>query len=185
MADVVFANLVADSGNRILLPKYLSDRVPWLTKAKEQFFAWLYLLSSGRFRLLSDEEVSRDPTLEPVRALILESGAPPQTKPTEADEPTSDSVAVRLARVSLSLPSTGWRLTIPRTFEVFVPPECDTKAFSVLFSLEGYLEIWYTYVLQLSVCEEARRWSVAITDTSRISPRSSSRRAYQQIARGS
>jgi hypothetical protein len=138
--------VTADTYGRIVIPKQLSDAISWLTGV-ESATAWLFLIQVGRHRLLSDEQVQSDPLLEPVRLLIIEGRPPEIREATFAEEPIRAAMVARLMPAVLTKPKQGWRITIPKELEVFAPPEIDKREFSILMSLEGYLEIWYTGVL--------------------------------------
>ena len=140
----------ADASNRITLPKYLSDCLPWI-QGTESIEAWILLVAPGRYRLLSDEQVQNHPRLEPVRSLILERKSASASEPTQAEAMGRAALVVRLLPTTITPPKPGWRIAFPKAFDPFAPPECDRKAFSVLFSLEGFLEIWYTDVLRKAV----------------------------------
>ena len=144
------AHVTADASNRIPVPKPFTDRIEWIG-GPEPIQAWLLLLSPGRFRLLSDRQVKGHPHLEPVRSLITEENFPDLTDPTLAEEPWRAVIVAKLLPASITPPGPVWRISFPRGFEVFVPPDCDRKALSLLFSLEGYLEIWYTDLLKKTV----------------------------------
>jgi hypothetical protein len=139
-----------DPDNRISLPKHFSDRIPWMTGTSVQ--AWLLLLAPGRYRLLSDEQVQNDSQLEPVRSLILEGKASIASEPTYAKDLKDAAIVARLIPIAAAQhkQSQTWRISFPRELKAFAPPDCNLKAFSVLFSLEGYWEIWYTDVLRRS-----------------------------------
>jgi len=141
------AHTIADASNRIALPKHLSDRVSWI-RGTESLQAWILLLTLGRYRLLSDGQVQSDPQLEPVRSLILEGTPAGASEPTHAEEPRCAAIVARLVPTLIAPPGPGWRISFPKAFDVFVPAGCDRKAFSILLSLEGYLELWYTDVLR-------------------------------------
>ncbi len=146
-SELVPVHTTADTYNRIAIPKEMSDCVSWLNSA-ERFRVWLLLLEAGRYRLLSDEQVQNDPQLEPVRSLIVEGKSAEVTDPTFAEELKRDVMVARLVQTTIAPFNLGWRISFPKAFTVFLPPDCDPKAFSILFTLEGYLEFWYTDVLR-------------------------------------
>jgi hypothetical protein len=137
----------ADTSNRLTLPRHFSDRIAWL-QGKESIRAWLLQVTIGRYRLLSDEQVQSDSHLEPVRLLILEGKSTAEVAPTVAEDTKRAAIVARLLPVTIAPPPPGWRVPFPRAFDVFQPPDCDGKAFSILLSLEGYWEIWYTDMLR-------------------------------------
>jgi hypothetical protein len=136
----------ADASNRITLPKHFSDRIPWMTGTDIQ--AWLFLMGPGRYRLLSDDQVQSDPQLEPIRQLILEGASSAMTEPTRSGEPEEAAMVARLVPISIAHPKPGWRISLPRELDAFVPRECNPKTLSILLSPEGYWEIWYTDTLR-------------------------------------
>jgi hypothetical protein len=143
---IIPAHTTADTANRITLPRTYSGRAPFC--GSESFQAWLLLLMPGRYRLLTDDQVKNDPELEPVRLLITEGKVPAMADPTSAEPHERAARVARLLPTTISPPPPGWRISFPKAFDPFVPTDCDAKAFSVLFSLEGYWEIWYTDVLR-------------------------------------
>ncbi|SRR5713101_794442 len=142
-------HLSSDAANRITLPKHFSDRTPFC--GTQSFQAWLLLLTPGRYRLLTNEQVQNDQQLEPVRSLILEGKSTPATEPTCSEEPTRAAIVARLLPTTIAPQGSCWRISLPKAFDVFVPPDCDPKKFSIFLSLEGYWEIWYTDVLRRAV----------------------------------
>jgi hypothetical protein len=139
-----------DPDNRIALPKHVCDRILWMTGTNVQ--AWLLLLAPGRYRLLSDEQVQDDPQLEPVRLLILEGKPAVVSEPTYSKDLKEEAIVARLVPIAVAQhkQNQSWRISLPRELlRAFAPPDCgDPKAFSILLSLEGYWEIWYTDVLR-------------------------------------
>ena len=149
-SESLVSHVKADFAYRILLPKNLSARIPWLHE-KDRLEAWLFLISPGRFRLLSDDDVQNDSRLEPVRSLIL-NGPSAAVEPSTADEAASAAIVACLFPTSLTRPKTGWRLSVPRPADALVPKNYG-KEISITYSFEGYLEIWYTEVLHAAVRE--------------------------------
>jgi hypothetical protein len=141
------AHVVADEYDRITVPLYLSRCLHWMQGA-DSFSAWLLLIAAGRYRLLSDEEVAGHPQLEPIRSIILEGKPPVASEPTSANSSSEASKAARLVPAKIAPFKTGWRISFPEALRVFCPRDCDPRAFSILISLQGYLELWYTDVLR-------------------------------------
>jgi len=139
-----------DPDNRITLPKHFSDQIPWMTGTDVR--AWLLLLAPGRYRLLSDEHAENDPQLEPVRLLFLERKPAFVSEPTYSKGLNDEAIVARLVPITPAQhkQSQSWRISLPRELlKAFAPSDCgDPKAFSILLSLEGYWEIWYTDVLR-------------------------------------
>ena len=141
------AHTGTDVYGRLTIPTQLSDHITWI-KGTEFLRAWLLLIELGRYRLLSDEQAQNDPHLEPIRSLVLEGRSAILTEPTHAIGLQRAAMVARLVPITISPPKPGWRFTFPKAFDAFAPPECNRTAFSILLSLEGYLEIWYTDVLR-------------------------------------
>jgi len=138
-----------DSSNRIVLPKDFSDHIPWMTG--EVSLAWLFLVAPGRYRLLSDEEVQGNSHLQPVRMVVLDGKVETTTEPTYREALKDAALVARLVPVTVAHPKPGWRISLPRELDAFVPPDCNPKKISILLSLEGYWEVWYTDVLRDAV----------------------------------
>ena len=141
---------IADASNRINLPRHFSDHLGWNHGSKPAQ-VWLFLVTPGRYRLLSDAQVQGDAQLEPVRMLILEGKPAILMEPTYAEDPKRASLAAKLVPVQISPPGPAWRISFPKAFDAFTPPDCDRKAFSIILSLEGYVEIWCTDLLRKAV----------------------------------
>lgn len=141
--------------NRVELPKQFSDRLPWLS-GHGDVEGWLLLVDVGRYRLLSDEQVREHETLSRIRLLLLEG--PPGDVSDAAFANNSDNAAVvaKLMPVKIGRHRELWRIALPRDFDVFAP-DCNLDAFSVLFSPEGYCEIWYTEVLRRNATVHLRK----------------------------
>jgi hypothetical protein len=147
----------SDAG-RISVPKQFSEHVSWLT-GTDTVQSWILLLNPGRYRVLSDEQVLADAYLQPIRALLLEGTPVVPTGASSSERSENVAVVAKLVPISISPPESsgpGWRISLPKVFDEFVPEGCDPKAFTVLFSLEGYLEIWNTEVLRRAVLQESR-----------------------------
>lgn len=113
---------------------------------------WLLLLGPGRYRILLDEQVQNDHKLEPIRLLILEGKPTLEAEPSFAIDAEAESIVAKLVPTRMEHPSKKtWRIKFPKDLSVFAPPDCDPSAISILFSLEGYWEIWYTSVLRDAV----------------------------------
>lgn len=134
-----------DGFGRIQLPKELSSQIPWLQKSTQAVQAWLYLISDGRFRLLSMDEVEGDEILEQIRAVVLPATTIERGEPSSAETPDMAALAGKLFHVTLRASGqSSWRFSIPPLMDVFAPSRSDTNDFVALFSFDGYWEIWYT-----------------------------------------
>jgi hypothetical protein len=146
LEPLIPAHTTTDPSNRITLPNRISERIPWMIGTSLQ--AWLLLVEPGRYRLLSEEQVEMDPELEPLRQLILDGASAAITEPTRAQEGTQAAKVARLVPISIAHPKPGWRISLPRELDAFLPSECNPKALSILLCTDGYWEIWYTDVLK-------------------------------------
>jgi hypothetical protein len=135
--------LRGDGFGRIPLPKDLCAQVPWLN-GNDPIPGWLLLLSEGRFRLLSTEQVKRDDQLEILRNTALQEITPENGEPSEAEPAEIAAQTAKLFQIELRPhQSSSWRFAIPREMEIFSPPGPDSGFFVAAFSREGYWEIWY------------------------------------------
>jgi len=144
------AHVTADEYDRVTVPPHLSRCIPWM-QGTATLSAWVLLIAAGRYRLLSDEEVERHPQLEPLRSLVLEGKPAVATEPTSANSSAEASKAARLIPTKIAPFKAGWRISFPDAFRVFRPRDCDPRAFSILISFQGYLELWYTDALRQQV----------------------------------
>jgi hypothetical protein len=134
-----------DGLGRIPLPKELSSQISWLENSIGAVQAWLYLVSDGRFRLLSTEEVEGDEILEQIRVIVLPDGAIERGEPSSAETPDMAALAGKLVPVTLrGSVRSSWRFSIPPLMDIFAPARSDTNDFVAVLSHDGYWEIWYT-----------------------------------------
>jgi hypothetical protein len=137
-------------GRRITIPKQFADRMRWDADGKA-ITRWLWFVSPGRYRLLSDDQVGTDPQLDTFRSLMLEEWPKPSTTATSVQPPEITAAVARLVRVEVKTNKSYWRLSLPVEFDPFIPDDCDRKALTVLVSPEGYLEVWYKDVLRNAI----------------------------------
>ena len=144
---LIAANVTVIADDRITLPVYLSARLEWL-EGKEAIESWLLLISEGRYRLLSNQQVQADPQLETIHAHITEKKSLVGEEPTLAQEPYKAAMVVRLIPIKINSHGSGWRISTPKLFRALAPQGCNPNDFTVFGALDGYLEIWYTDVLR-------------------------------------
>jgi len=144
-----------DPDNRLTLPKHICEQIQWMTGGNVR--AWLLLLAPGRYRLLSDEQIENDPRLESVRLLILEGKPAIASEPTYAEKLEDEAIVARLVPINIAQhkQSQNWRFLFSKELSALAP-DCDVKQLSILLSLEGYWEIWYTDVLKKSLSAPIR-----------------------------
>ena len=106
--------------------------------------------------LLSDQDLQDNPHLESVWHLLVE-GEVLAAEPTQAEQASKAALIARVARTTISphransRNGISWRITFPKVFEIFIPPDCTPNKLSVMISMQGYLEIWYTDLLRKTV----------------------------------
>jgi hypothetical protein len=142
----IFAQLRDDGFQRLTIPKDLADRIAWL--GGDDVSAWLFVLAAGRYRLLPDAQVQADPKLQPLRAHILgEQEAQPSGTPTSACGLQASAMVVRLIPVSVHRYQQSWKLSKPKALKLFASPSSDPGDFTLIFSIDGYWELWNTTLL--------------------------------------
>src|ERR1019366_4396129 len=123
MAEAFVPFHTTENASRIALPKHAPDHIPWL-RGSEAVHVWLWLVTPGRYRLLTDEQVQGDPQLEPIRARVLQGISATATEVTRAEEPTRAVSVARLSPTTIAPPPSasgpGWRVAFPRSFDPFV-----------------------------------------------------------------
>lgn len=145
-------------GNRLDLPRQFTDLLDWLTWPTDdgEVDGWLLAVDTGRYRLVSDEQVRNDEKLAPIRLLLLEGPSDDRAAISFA-HPSEDSAQVACLIPIRAVPHKGdktapkkgeWRITWPGDFDALAPDDCNPDALSIMFSLEGYCEIWYTDLLR-------------------------------------
>jgi hypothetical protein len=127
----------ASSDRRISIPESYRKKIAWMNGG-EPLRAWLLTLMPGRFRLLSDLEVTKDPRLAEIRTLIIDGPIETTVQATEFLLAGRAAIIGRLVPISITAPTTSCRLVIPN--EV-LPESRERWTFVLMFSL-GYLEIW-------------------------------------------
>jgi hypothetical protein len=153
--DALVAHATFDpDGKRIPIPKHLSDRLEWLS-GSEPVAAWLWMVSAGRYRLLSNEQVMADPELEALHNFIHQQELVPSIKPSASTTVEETCMIARLQPTQLKLNKSYWRLSFPPALDELVPSGCDRKSLSILLSPHGYLEIWYTEILRTALFRSA------------------------------
>lgn len=137
-------------GNRLDLPRQFTDFLDWLkwTPNVVEIDAWLLAVDSGRYRLVSDEQVSNDEKLAPIRLLLLEGPSENRAGISFARTSHDSAQVACLIPIKIGPHKEEWRISWPGDFDVLAPDDCDPDALSIMFSLEGYCEIWYTDLLR-------------------------------------
>ncbi|HEU5414389.1 MAG TPA: hypothetical protein VFW31_11560 [Candidatus Angelobacter sp.] len=136
----------ADSSNRLALPRNIVDHMSWLS-GSEIVHAWLLVLSLGRYRLLTDDEVKSNPDLEPVRDLVLRGQVIGRGDLITAEEPKRAAMAAKLLPTIVTPPGPTWRIVLPKAIAIFIPADCDAKDFILFLTLDGFWELWNTHIL--------------------------------------
>lgn len=139
MVETPFAPEVvrADSGWRITIPQLYCEEIDWI-RGEQVLPVWLLTLSPGRFRIISEEQVTQNENLNQIRSLIVGGLRPPRAETTESEP---NPVAARIGRLiptTLTPPKPSWRLLVPKSVD---PLGQRRRTFVLLFSL-GYPELW-------------------------------------------
>jgi hypothetical protein len=134
--------------SRLPLPKALTDRIDWLAHEDVDTAGWLLLVGEGRFRMLSDEEVTSHPHLDSLRALIQQGRGEDEKNPVKVFPHEESALPARLLRVSFRTHTTGWRMSWPDGVRLLFPIESGAQDLTVLFTAEGFWEIWDTRILR-------------------------------------
>jgi hypothetical protein len=129
----------AGADGRITLPQAWCERLPWLTGA-ETLLVWLLTLMPGRFRILSDNQVQENMSLNHIRLSIVDGPTPTEVSATAFDPNEKATLIGRLIPTSLA-PGGSWRLIVPKQI---VPADRTRKATYVLLFSSGYLELWFS-----------------------------------------
>jgi TIR domain-containing protein len=144
MINLVPVSVRLDASNRLFIPKVFSDRIGWLY-GNEPKDGWLLLLRSGRFRLLSDEQVKSNHFLASIREWIL-GGKPFDSVSISADADEFAVLPLQLLPVRIVLGHSGWRVTIPRVLSILVE-EKDAKDVVIILA-GGFIEFWFKEALR-------------------------------------
>jgi hypothetical protein len=146
-APFAAVHFVSDPAGRLPIPKEAANQIGWL-KGAEPVPAWLWLVSEGRYRLLTTEEVQADPMLSPLFDVITNGHSGERPNATEAQSDIDAAMMSRLIPITISPPKPAWRINVPKTVASFAPADSDMKHFSILFGADGYWEIWHTEALR-------------------------------------
>jgi hypothetical protein len=130
--------LEAGKDRRITIPQAYSEKIPWLRDTETPVRVWLLMMVPGRFRILSDPEVERDPKLALVRSAIIDGPGDAEVALTDFETSERAALIGRLVPATLAGPSPAWRLTLPKQ----VVPGSGPNMFVLLFSL-GHAELWF------------------------------------------
>jgi hypothetical protein len=146
-ATLVPVHTSVNIDGRLTIFKQFSDQLTWIA-SKADVSAWLFVIEPGRYRLLSDEQVQSDPQLDLVRGLLLEGKPSSAAVPSHLQPLREAAVVARLLPITLAEHKGSWRFPFPKELEAVGPIGGNHKDVSILFSSEGYVEIWNTDVLR-------------------------------------
>lgn len=123
---------------RITIPVLYTEKIEWLAhESEKKLLAWLLMIVPGRFRLLPDSVVERDPKLGPLRSILINGPPNPEVDATVYESNERAAAVGRLIAAPLSGPHPNWRLVVPQQ----LVPAAGKYTFVLVFSL-GYLELW-------------------------------------------
>lgn len=137
----------SDGGRRITIPRQYCEKVLWIC-GEQVLSVWLLVIFPGRFRLLSDTEVSQHKPLSEIRSLIVD-GSTRDSSGSIIECDTSQRAARigRLIPTTLAPPPPSWRLIIPKA--VTAHSKGDQRF--VLLISQGYLEIWLPHTYEAAL----------------------------------
>jgi hypothetical protein len=141
-------NLTGDR-SRFFLPRDVTDHIDWLA-GEEDTEAWLVVVDKGRFRLLSDAELKGNAFLSDLIS-HFDSRFKAKNEPTEVFPAEKASLPARALSVSIRRHTSGCRMSRPREMRLFLPQDYDEGAWVMIFTAEGFWEIWHRRVFSDSV----------------------------------
>lgn len=125
-------------GDRIRIPARLAEQAH--LSGLESATCWLFVVTPGRYRLLSEniesarEDLSK--LLESQAAAAIQGGALDGTG-------SNERAAIRARLIPTTLSSRpSWRLIVPREASLLVPA-AEEHSFVFLLIVAGYLELWF------------------------------------------
>jgi hypothetical protein len=132
---------------RIGIPQDICKAVPWFAGAGP-LSAWLLLLRFGRYRLLSDQDVS-SPSLEELRNRIAALASSPRQGPMVLGDDDEAMIPSRFFEVQLHWSTNnGWRLKLPAVTIHLWRLQQGNDHVVIQLSHEGYIEIWSMETLE-------------------------------------
>lgn len=154
-ADVVFdgsqlkerAYVVQLDEERILLPKHIVEGAQRSMVAGEQpVDCWLFVVTPGRFRLISQAAGGASADLARILRQIEENEVPGELRERTGNN-ALDGIQARLIPCKLTPPRPGWRLNFPREAKKLVSDKED-RSFVYVMVVAGYIEIWFPDALR-------------------------------------
>lgn len=133
-----------EASHRIPVPEAFVSRFGWL-KGKQPIPVWLWLLSDGHYRVLTEEQAQSDSVIAPIRALIVDGPSEEPTPASEAQDDEEAAMPAKLIQTNVTPPPPVWRIVIPKAARAF--PPLETKRFSTVLTIDGHWEIWHTDIL--------------------------------------
>ena len=134
-----------DKSGRVIIPQHFCDKLGWITGGSP-IEACLLMGGTGRLRLLSHEEASRDPDIASIRSRISATADEARGRVVEFESAPLVALTVRLADTLLSPPPPGCRLTLPKVLlDILVISRTESQV--VMTMSKGYIEVWTTDVL--------------------------------------
>ncbi len=127
MAPTIAPVKLKPDRSRLPLPKHLTDHIDWLV-GKGDKDAWLLAIGEGRFRLLSDQQVSENVHLDGLRSLVQTGKPEDPNESTEVFSSEESSLPVRLLQVSLKPHASGWRMSMAKDIDMFLLANYNSKA---------------------------------------------------------
>ena len=124
------------SDRRVAIPQGFYNRLHGVDRDAPSLL-WLLLLRPGRFRILANADVEKDPRLSNIRSELINGPGEIESSCTEFEENDRAALVGRLTPTQLAGPKPAWRLVVPKA----LMPD-DVKTIVLLYS-SGYLELWF------------------------------------------
>jgi len=130
--------VAAIKSGRVRLPADFRGRLDWLP-GSGKVGAWLFIVQSGRCRLLSPANIESSPRLRALRQGFADVSD--AAEPDEIESAEEVALGARLFETSLESHRGGWRLTLPSEVRHLLDSSDEGRFVFLTFSL-GFLEIW-------------------------------------------
>jgi hypothetical protein len=139
--------VVKFEGERIYIPAHLMGAAGLNGSAEIE--RWLLVVTPGRYRLLPKSVAVGEGNFSRVLRQTQTVGALGDVLDwTENNEQAG--IRARLIDCTISPPEPGWRINFPKAARQLVP-EKEDRSFVFMFSVAGYIEIWFPETLRRAV----------------------------------
>jgi hypothetical protein len=139
--------VVKFEGERIYIPSHLVGTASLSGSAEIE--RWLLVVTPGRYRLLPKSVTVGQINFSRILRHTETVGALGDGLDwTENNE--QPGIRARLIDCTISPPEPGWRINFPKAARQLVP-EKEDRSFVFMFSVAGYVEIWFPDTLRRAV----------------------------------